>query len=159
MSGPAFLPNNTRTLFCPLLVLACLLFSVSVATAQQGPVQVIKVKPVAGDYVNASDGREMYAKYCASCHGVMGKGNGPAAPAFKHPPTNLTLLARNNGGKFPALLVLHTVKFGLNAPGHGNVQMPVWNNIFRQMDWHSDDSIPQIRIRVLTEYLKTLQAK
>ena len=160
MSNPgAFLSNNTRTSFCQLLVLACLFFSVSLATAQHGPGQVIKVKPVAGDYVNASDGREMYAKYCASCHGITGKGDGPAVPAFKHPPTNLTLLATNNGGKFPTLLVLHTVKFGPNDRAHGNVQMPVWNNIFRQMDWHSDDSLPQIRVLVLTEYVKTLQAE
>jgi Cytochrome c len=66
----------------------------------------------------------MYANYCASCHGVRGKGDGPAAPAFKHSPTNLTFLATNNGGKFPTLLVLHTVKFGPNAPAHGNVQTP-----------------------------------
>ena len=158
MSNPGtFLLNKTTALFCALLVLAWLFFSVSVATAQRGP--VIKVKHVAIDYVNPSDGRGMYAKYCASCHGVTGKGDGPAVPVFKHPPTNLTVLATNNGGKFPTLLVLHTVKFGPNAPQHGNVQMPVWNNIFRQMDWRSDDSIPQIRTRVLTEYIKTLQAK
>jgi mono/diheme cytochrome c family protein len=158
MSNPgAFLLNKTTALFCALLVLSWFFFSVSEATAQQGP--VIKVKHVAIDYVSPSDGRGMYAKYCASCHGVTGKGDGPAAPAFKHPPTNLTVLATNNGGKFPALLVLNTLKFGPNAPEHGNVQMPVWNNVFRRMHWYSDDSIPQIRTRVLTEYIKTLQAK
>ena len=154
----AFLLNNTTALFCALLVLTRLFFSVCVATAQQGP--VIKVKPVAIDNVNPSDGREMYAKYCVSCHGVTGKGDGPAAPAFKHPPTNLTLLATNNGGKFPIDSVVYTLKFGPSAPAHGNIQMPIWNNIFREMNWYSmDDSIPQIRTHVLTEYIKTLQAK
>lgn len=159
MSNPrAFFMNNTTTRLCALLVLTWPFFSVSPATAQQGP--IIKVKPVAIGYLNPTDGREMYAKYCASCHGVAGKGDGPAAPAFKHPPTNLTRLATNNGGKFPIDSVVYTLKFGPSAPAHGNIQMPIWNNIFREMNWYSmDDSIPQIRTRVLTEYIKTLQAK
>jgi len=159
MTNPrSFLWNNTTALFCALLVLTRLFFSVSIATAQHDP--VIKVKPVAIDYVNPSDGREMYAKYCASCHGLTGKGDSPAAPAFKHPPANLTRLAAENGGEFPALLVVYTLKFGPNDRAHGDIQMPVWNNIFREMDWYSmDDSIPQIRTRVLTEYIKTLQSK
>jgi len=139
------------------LSVLCLSFVWVAEAQQQGP--IIKFKPVAADYVLPSDGREMYAKYCASCHGVTGKGDGPTAPAFKRPPTNLTLLTTNNGGKFPDLSVLYTLKFGPNAPAHGIVQMPVWNNVFRRMHWYSDDSIPQIRIRVLTEYIKTLQAK
>lgn len=153
----AFRLNKATALLCVLLVLSWLIISVNVAIAQQGP--VIKVKRVAIDYVNPSDGRGMYAKYCAGCHGATGKGDGPAAPAFQRPPADLTLLATKNGGKFPTLLILYTMKFGLTSPGHGNVQMPVWNNVFRQMHWYSDDSIPQIRTRVLTEYIKTLQAK
>ena len=156
----SLLSKNPITLYCPLLVLACLVFSVSLTTAQQLPGQIIKVKPVAIDDVNPSDGRGMYANYCAGCHGVAGKGDGPAAPVFKRQPTDLTFLATNNGGKFPTTSVRYTLKFGPNAPAHGKIQMPIWNNIFREMDWHSlDDSIPQIRINVLTEYLKTLQAK
>jgi len=158
MSNPAaFHLNKTAALFSALLVSTGLFLSVSEATAQQGP--VISTKHVAIDSVNPSDGPGMYVKYCASCHGVTGKGDGPAAPAFRRPPTNLTVLATNNGGTFPTLLVLHTLKFGPSAPKHGNVQMPVWDNVFRRMHWYSDDSIPQIRIRVLTEYIKTLQAK
>jgi len=34
--------------------------------------------------------------------------------------------------------------------------MPAWNNVFRQMD---GDSILWLRIAVLADYLKTLQAK
>lgn len=158
MSNPrvSFL-SNARTLFCALLVLTWLCFVVGVATAWQGP--IIKVKHVAAGYVNPSDGRAMYAAYCASCHGVTGKGDGPAAPAFRQVPTNLTLLAKNNRGKFPTLLVMHTVKFGPSARVRGNIQMPVWNDNFSRMHWYSDDSIPQIRTRVLTEYIKTLQAE
>jgi len=43
----------------------------------------------------ATSGKQMYINYCASCHGVDGRGNGPAAAALKMPPTDLTVLSRN----------------------------------------------------------------
>jgi len=34
-------------------------------------------------------GKAAYAKYCTSCHGARGEGDGPAAKALKPPPRNL----------------------------------------------------------------------
>jgi high-affinity iron transporter len=34
-------------------------------------------------------GKTAYAKYCTSCHGPKGEGDGPAAKALKPPPRNL----------------------------------------------------------------------
>jgi mono/diheme cytochrome c family protein len=61
-----------------------------------------EIKHVPATYTSPSSGKEMYNAYCASCHGADGKGDGPAAPALKAPPTNLTTLAAKNGGAFPA---------------------------------------------------------
>ena len=36
-----------------------------------------------------SQGKAAYAKYCTSCHGPKGEGDGPAAKALKPPPRNL----------------------------------------------------------------------
>ena len=36
-----------------------------------------------------AQGRTAYGKYCASCHGPSGQGDGPAAKALKPPPRNL----------------------------------------------------------------------
>ncbi len=49
----------------------------------------------------ATNGKQMYASYCAPCHGVDGKGRGPTASALKVQPTDLTILSKNNHGKFP----------------------------------------------------------
>ncbi len=46
-------------------------------------------------------GPDLYHAHCAACHGSDGKGNGPAAAALKTKPADLTVLAKNNGGKFP----------------------------------------------------------
>jgi len=35
------------------------------------------------------DGKALYTKSCLSCHGAAGKGDGPAAKAFKTMPTDL----------------------------------------------------------------------
>lgn len=37
------------------------------------------------------NGKKIYQQYCASCHGLDGKGNGPAAKGWKPAPTNLAL--------------------------------------------------------------------
>src|SRR5438477_3610776 len=48
-----------------------------------------------------TNGKQMYASYCAPCHGADARGNGPVAGALKTPPTDLTLLAKANHGKYP----------------------------------------------------------
>ena len=46
-------------------------------------------------------GKAEFQSSCASCHGADGKGNGPLREQLKVPPSDLTVLARNNNGVFP----------------------------------------------------------
>jgi len=39
---------------------------------------------------DANPGKTLYDGRCAFCHGVAGKGDGPAGAALRPPPTNLT---------------------------------------------------------------------
>ena len=100
----------------------------------------------------------MYDSYCASCHGVDGKGDGPAAPALRTVPANLTTLAVKNGGTFPAAHVATEIQRGAMIPAHGSKEMPVWGPIFMTMGGHSAAQV-QLRIRNLTNYLESIQAK
>jgi mono/diheme cytochrome c family protein len=43
-----------------------------------------------------ASGEKTFVRYCASCHGVGGTGNGPVAPALKPPPTDLTTISKRN---------------------------------------------------------------
>lgn len=96
--------------------------------------------------------------YCASCHGKSGKGDGPAAGALKQPPTDLTTLARMNGGKFPADHVMAVLNAKTEVTAHGSKDMPVWGRVFWTMsEGHS--SIVQLRITNLSNYLESIQAK
>jgi mono/diheme cytochrome c family protein len=68
------------------------------------------------------NGRQMYGNYCAPCHGADGRGNGPVAPALKVKPADLTALARNNAGKFPASHIATVLEYGSVMPAHAENQ-------------------------------------
>ena len=127
-----------------------------IGTAQQ---PTVKKAPVVQS--DPHSGKQMYMDYCAPCHGKDGLGNGPAASAMKATPTNLTLLAKNNGGKYPAAHISAVLTFGASSAAHGSKDMPMWGNLFQSLDWSSGGKQveAQQRINSLNSYLQTLQAK
>jgi mono/diheme cytochrome c family protein len=102
-------------------------------------------------------GAAMFRDYCAVCHGKDAKGDGPAAPALKQTPADLTTLAKRHGGKFPDSYVANVLRNGVKAPAHGDAEMPVWGPLFTSMD--SDPAIMYVRISSLVSYIKSLQVK
>lgn len=81
---------------------------------------------------DASDlsGEELFARYCAACHGPEGMGNGPVAGSLNKRVPDLRVLARNAGGEFPAMAVRETIDGRSLAIAHGTRQMPVWGYEF-----------------------------
>ena len=99
-----------------------------------------------------------YRTYCAVCHGPGGKGDGPLADSLRFRPPDLTLLARRNGGSYPADLVFRVVDGRKPVKGHGGPDMPVWGDAFRNADsGYRDDTVKE-RIQGLVDFLKTIQA-
>ena len=146
--------NLSAFLFAVLAAIVLVL----AAAAQE---KVVNVKTVPVTYTNPASASEMYSVYCAVCHGATGQGNGPAASASAKPPTNLTILAKSNNGKYPSERVYAVLQFGSTVPAHGNIQMPVWNTLFRSMNSTEEpaDSVTKLRIRNLVEYIRSNQAK
>jgi len=95
---------------------------------------------------------------CAACHGADAKGDGPAATALKTPPTDLTQLAKNNNGKYPANHVYSSIVGDLNVPAHGTAEMPIWGNVYRSMSRGHEAELQQ-RVSNLTHYIESLQVK
>ncbi len=100
----------------------------------------------------------MYKAYCAACHGPDGKGGGPAAGALKIPPTDLTLLSKNNGGKYPSMRVSSSIRGESATPAHGSKEMPVWGELFWSVSSGHESEVQQ-RVANLTKYIESLQAK
>lgn len=51
-------------------------------------------------------GRADYDRFCASCHGATGRGDGPVGRDLNPRPADLTRLSADNGGTFPLLAVM-----------------------------------------------------
>ena len=117
-----------------------------------------QIKKVPAPYASPSSGKDMYIAYCASCHGKDGMGNGPAAAALKTQPTDLTILAVKNGGKFPESHIAEVIKGDKLTAAHGNKEMPVWGPVFFTLGRH-DQAQEQMRIHNLTTYLESIQQK
>jgi len=103
-------------------------------------------------------GRETYRTSCASCHGISGKGDGPAASALKRPPTDLTTIARRNGGRFPAVRVFQSVEGSALIAAHGSREMPVWGEVFWRKGG-ADQAQVKLRVHNLTNFIESLQVK
>ena len=142
-----------------LIVPALIAFNCAAVAQDQTPdqtkttIQHVAIKPT-----SPASGKEMYTSYCAVCHGTDGKGGGPAAIALKAPPADLTLLSKNNGGKYPSLKVASTIRGTSDLPAHGSKEMPVWGPLFRSISSGHEGEVQQ-RVANVTQYIETLQAK
>jgi mono/diheme cytochrome c family protein len=108
--------------------------------------------------IESTRGADLFAFYCASCHGAGGKGDGPVGKTLRTPPADLTTIAKRAGGTFPAARVESQIT-GTGTTlilSHGTREMPVWGPIFRALDPNSD-ARPRIRITNLVTHLESLQ--
>jgi len=72
------------------------------------------------------NGGQLFARFCASCHGPLGYGDGPVAPSIKILIPDLTQLAKRAGGRFPTERVQEVIDGRAVVTAHGTRPMPVW---------------------------------
>jgi mono/diheme cytochrome c family protein len=110
-----------------------------------------------------TSGRDTYLKYCASCHGPEGRGDGPLAPSLTRLPSDLTQLARNNGGRYDERAVMRVIDGRRQVAAHGTRDMPVWGAIFEEEEVEGRKPYPAyhslLKSRLLVDYLATIQEK
>ncbi len=105
-----------------------------------------------------TSGKQMFTNYCAPCHGVDGRGHGPAADALKIQPTDLTGMCKKNHGRFPDTHIVTVLQFGAEVPAHGSAEMPVWGPILGKMNLtNTQDKL--LRISNLSRYSRVSMAK
>lgn len=102
---------------------------------------------------------------CAVCHGLEGRGDGPFAALLLHQPADLTRLAADNGGRFPADRVRRMIDGREAVASHGPREMPIWGRELLTEYQRSSTGIGapetyvRTRIEALVDYLRGLQAK
>jgi len=72
-----------------------------------------------------------YEFACMPCHGVNGSGGGPLAKGLRTPPSDLSLLAKSNGGNLPTSKIIEFIDSRAAVAAHGARDMPVWGNRYR----------------------------
>ena len=138
-----------------------LAFAFSIAYAMLGGAGIAaQSKSAANDQelpplIRSVKGVDLYRAYCASCHGLDAKGNGPAAAALKTRPADLTVLAKKNGGVFPAPRVRKVIMGDDVIASHGSREMPIWGPIFHQIEEDVDRG--NVRLENLVKYLESVQ--
>ena len=106
-------------------------------------------------------GKRQYESACAVCHGVSGKGDGPYRQFLIKPPSDLTILAKSNGGVLPVSRLYEVIDGRWQVLAHGPREMPVWGRGFIYLDSAdlTSDPLAGVRILAVIDYINRLQAK
>jgi len=108
-------------------------------------------------YDPIDQGRAHYMRYCASCHGPGGHGDGPVAEALKDTPTDITRL-RSEEGVFDIDSLIVVIQGLKDVRAHGTREMPVWGNIWGEANLRETNPRElETRINELVEYIRTIQ--
>jgi mono/diheme cytochrome c family protein len=102
-------------------------------------------------------GAALYAEHCARCHGPKGEGDGPQAEGLRFRPTDLTLLSRGAGGRFPAARVTRVVDGRRPLEGHGGPEMPIWGDLLKSREAGYDERDVSAAIASIVAYVESIQ--
>ncbi len=136
----------------PVALLAILLLGGPAAAQESG--STTPAKEAQRNY----SGSALFTDYCASCHGLFAKGDGPLADQLRFRPPDLTLLARRNKGKWDGEKVRRSIDGRDPLKGHGGTDMPVWGDAFKASREGSSEDAVKERIQALVEHIQSLQA-
>ncbi|MBL8485566.1 MAG: cytochrome c [Rhodocyclaceae bacterium] len=117
-------------------------------------------------------GKREYMNSCAVCHGANGKVEGPEVAAvefLKTMPTDLSTLAKRNGGVLPVDRLYAVIDGRQLVKGHGTRDMPIWGDRYNRetvkaaeyyMDMPYDmEMYVRSRVLALVDYINRLQVK
>ena len=101
-------------------------------------------------------GAELFAEYCAQCHGVDGSGEGEGVEFTDKAPGDLRMLAALNAGAFPLARVVDMIDGRERLEMHEQNGMPAWGEVFR-FDEEAGDALAHARILNLVLFLYAIQ--
>lgn len=103
-------------------------------------------------------GAQLFRTYCATCHGIGGRGNGPVAEQLRKTPPDLTRYTARNSGVFPSERLRQIID-GRGVVAHGDREMPVWGDAFRSAPGGLTPEAVKARIDAIVRYLGAIQER
>lgn len=103
----------------------------------------------------SESGAALYRRFCASCHGLDGRGDGPVADVLRVRPPDLTRLKSS-----PAEL-MRQIDGRREIRAHGTAQMPVWGEVFEESSIGEPHyrRAALLRVQALADYVSRMRAK
>jgi mono/diheme cytochrome c family protein len=144
----------------PLALLA-LTATLSLNTAAFAQTERTDVQAARTDF-----GKKEYELQCAVCHGMDAKGDGVFNQVLKIAPPDLTVLARKNGGVFPAERISSVIDGRVEIGSHGPRDMPIWGSRYsvdaakQFFDFpYAEEAYIRARVLRLMDYLYRIQQR
>ncbi|MFI5184772.1 MAG: c-type cytochrome [Vicinamibacteria bacterium] len=106
----------------------------------------------------STNGSVIYVRYCVSCHGKAGLGDGPLAKDLRVPVPDLTTLSARSRGPYPYERVVRIIENGEVLKGHGTADMPSWGDAFKRTGGTGTPCVDEA-IKNLTHYIWSLQGQ
>jgi mono/diheme cytochrome c family protein len=111
-------------------------------------------------------GKREYDSNCAGCHGIKGHGDGPYNPYLTKSSSDLSAIAKKNGGVFPYQRLYEVIDGRQAVALHGPRDMPIWGADYLAkaagdyMDVPYDAEVyVRNRVAALLDYISRLQVK
>ena len=111
-------------------------------------------------------GKKEYDLQCSICHGADAKGDGVFGASLRVVPLDLTVLAKKNGGVFPAERISSVIDGRMEIASHGPRDMPIWGTRYsvdaakQFVDFpYGEEAYIRARVLRLMDYLYRIQQK
>lgn len=122
---------------------------------------VLKQAPLDWEDTANLGGGALYNNLCASCHGVSGAGDGPAAGVLHKDVPDLRLLTIDNDGVYSHKKIERSIRGSSRDIAHGTIDMPDWEQQFMYVNpgWSTftREAYARRNIKALVAYIETLQ--
>lgn len=105
-----------------------------------------------------AEGKALYMRNCAACHGIKGDGNGPAAPALTTKASDLRFLWARYGNPLPQDQIARFIDGRADVIAHGPRDMPVWGDkVWEYPEGTRNQNQVTPRVAALIDYLQSIQ--
>jgi mono/diheme cytochrome c family protein len=140
-----------------------LMLRLGLALSFAGPIVMSSCLSVATAGSTIFSGETDYINHCAACHGVSGQGDGTVAEFLAIPASDLTMLAKSNGGKFSRDRAIMIIDGRQQTRAHSVRNMPVWGDLFKYEEdgprkgKAASKAAIRMRIEALVDYIPSIQ--
>ena len=106
-------------------------------------------------------GAETFERFCAACHGVQGRGDGPVAAGLPITVPDLSLLQQRQGDQYPEAILRRIIDGREIVVYHGTRYMPVWGYEFWVEEGANEAAEARVALIIdnLIDYIESIQRR